>query len=268
MHCNRDSIEGRSFHRYPDDFAGLKFGNQRAYLAPGPRFFQLAREGKIQLVEGHEFHDLVKKMLVQEIDCVVNPTVVINEALVTLEAQGIPERMRYKSRRAMTIKTETVHVGFSKKYEESHRNSPGSGSCSTRRRTNSQRPDPSGLRIPCHSLPPVRSIRNRMIVLFIVATTTTLGAFAMHRQWLLHQDLEQRFERTRGEVLDGLRQTPGRAHLGAERGEPAHAAGIHADPSGGHRGLRLLSRPGRGVRGGAPSIGPRPGRARLRRQRP
>jgi polar amino acid transport system substrate-binding protein len=120
VHCNRDSIEGRSFHRYPDDFAGLKFGNQRAYLAPGPRFFQLAREGKIQLVEGHEFHDLVKKMLVQEIDCVVNPTVVINEALVTLEAQGIPERMRYKSRRAMTIKTETVHVGFSKKYEESH----------------------------------------------------------------------------------------------------------------------------------------------------
>lgn len=56
-------------------------------------------------------------------------------------------------------------------------------------------------------LPPVRSIRNRMIVLFIVATTTTLGAFAMHRQWLLHQDLEQRFERTRGEVLDGLRQS-------------------------------------------------------------
>jgi diguanylate cyclase (GGDEF)-like protein len=46
-----------------------------------------------------------------------------------------------------------------------------------------------------------------MIVLFIVATTTTLGAFAMHRQWLLHQDLEQRFERTRGEVLDGLRQS-------------------------------------------------------------
>ena len=46
-----------------------------------------------------------------------------------------------------------------------------------------------------------------MIVLFIVATTTTLGAFATQRQWLLHQDLEQRFERTRGEVLDGLRQS-------------------------------------------------------------
>ncbi|MGO4763919.1 GGDEF domain-containing protein [Cupriavidus sp. 2KB_3] len=56
-------------------------------------------------------------------------------------------------------------------------------------------------------LPPVRSIRNRMIVLFIVATTTTLGAFATQRQWLLHQDLEQRFERTRGEVLDGLKQS-------------------------------------------------------------
>lgn len=120
VHCNRDSIEGRTFNTFPDDFAGLKFGNQRGYLAPGKRFFQLASEGKIGIVEGHEFQDLVKKMLVREIDCVVNPSVVINEALVTLEAQGLPERMRYKSRRAMTIKSETVHIGFSKKYEESH----------------------------------------------------------------------------------------------------------------------------------------------------
>ncbi|WP_426990868.1 substrate-binding periplasmic protein [Cupriavidus sp. 30B13] len=120
VHCNRDSVEGRTFHTYPDDFAGLKFGNQRGYLAPGKRFFEFVGEGKIVLVEGHEFPDLVKKMLVQEVDCVVNPSAVINEALVTLEAQGIPERMRYKSRRVMTIKGETVHIGFSKKYEESH----------------------------------------------------------------------------------------------------------------------------------------------------
>ncbi|WP_420992398.1 GGDEF domain-containing protein [Cupriavidus sp. 30B13] len=44
-------------------------------------------------------------------------------------------------------------------------------------------------------------------MLFIVATTTTLGAFAVHRQWLLRQDLEQRFERTRAEVLEGLAQS-------------------------------------------------------------
>lgn len=120
VHCNRDSIEGRQLQAWPDDFVGLRFGNQRGYLAPGLRFFQLAGEGKIEIVEGHEFHDLVKRMLVREVDCVVNPSVVINEALVTLEAQGIPERMRYKSRRVMTIKSETVHIGFSKKYEEAH----------------------------------------------------------------------------------------------------------------------------------------------------
>lgn len=120
VHCNRDSVEGRTFRTYPDDFAGLRFGNQRGYLAPGPRFFQFAREGRIQVVEGHEFQDLVKKMLVGEIDCVVNPSVVLNEALVTLEARGLPERMRYKSRRVLNIKAETVHIGFSKKYEETH----------------------------------------------------------------------------------------------------------------------------------------------------
>lgn len=54
--------------------------------------------------------------------------------------------------------------------------------------------------------PPAQSIRNRMIVLFIVVVTTTLGAFAAHRHWQLRQDLEQRFERTRAEVLDSLQQ--------------------------------------------------------------
>lgn len=43
-----------------------------------------------------------------------------------------------------------------------------------------------------------------MIVLFIVVSSTTLGAFAAHRQWQLQQDLEQRFERTRVEVLESL----------------------------------------------------------------
>lgn len=120
VHCNRDAVRGRPLQHYPDDFAGLRFGNQRGYLAPGPRFFELAKAGKIRIVEGYAFQDLVKKMLVGEIDCVVNPSIVINEALVSLEAQGLPERMRYKSKRILAIKSETVHVGFSKTYEESH----------------------------------------------------------------------------------------------------------------------------------------------------
>lgn len=120
VHCNRDAVEGRTFHTYPDDFAGMRFGNQRGYLAPGPRFFEMARQGRIDVVEGHEFQDLVKKMLVREIDCVVNPSIVINEALLSLEAQGLPERMRYKSRRVMAVKTETVHIGFSRQYEALH----------------------------------------------------------------------------------------------------------------------------------------------------
>ena len=120
VHCNRDAIGNREFHKYPDDFAGLKFGNQIGYLAPGPRFFELAKEGKITIVEGSEFPALVKKMLVGELDCVVNPGIVVNEALIALETKGLPERMRYKSKRVMAVKTETVHVGFSKQYEALH----------------------------------------------------------------------------------------------------------------------------------------------------
>lgn len=120
VHCNRDSVKDRQFSNYPEDFSGMKFGNQRGYLAPGPRFFEFAKEGRIAIVEGLEFAGLVRKMLVGEIDCVINPSLVLDEALNTLEANGLPERMRYKSKRIMTVKTETVHVGFSKKYEDSH----------------------------------------------------------------------------------------------------------------------------------------------------
>lgn len=120
VHCNRDSVANRIFRKYPDDFAGLKFGNQHGYLAPGPAFFEFARQGKIRIIEGLEFAGLVKKMLVGEIDCVVNPGLVLDEAINSLEAKGLPERMRHKSRRIMTVKTETVHVGFSKRYEELH----------------------------------------------------------------------------------------------------------------------------------------------------
>lgn len=120
VHCNRDKVENKKLESYPDDFAGLTFGNQRAYLAPGPAFFEMAKQGKITVVDGVEFTGLVKKMLVGEIDCVVNPSIVLNEALIDLESKGLPERMRYKSKRIMSIKTETVHVGFSKKHEEAH----------------------------------------------------------------------------------------------------------------------------------------------------
>ena len=120
VHCNRDKVENKQLKTYPDDFAGLTFGNQRGYLAPGPAFFEMAKQGTITIVDGVEFTSLVKKMLVGEIDCVINPSIVLNEALIGLESKGLPERMRYKSKRIMAINTETVHVGFSKKYEEAH----------------------------------------------------------------------------------------------------------------------------------------------------
>jgi polar amino acid transport system substrate-binding protein len=120
VYCNRDSVLNRKFKTYPDDFAGMTFGNQSGYLAPGPRFFEFEKEGKIKVVEDINFANLVKKMLVGEIDCVVNPEPVVKMTLENLNAIGLPDRMKNQSKFIMKIKTETVHVGFSKKYEEIH----------------------------------------------------------------------------------------------------------------------------------------------------
>jgi len=53
-------------------------------------------------------------------------------------------------------------------------------------------------------LAPFRSIRNTLIVLFIVVSTATLGAFAVHRHLLLRSDLDTRFEQNREEILRNL----------------------------------------------------------------
>jgi polar amino acid transport system substrate-binding protein len=120
VYCNRENIKNRQFKQFPDDFTGMSFGNQKAYLAPGPAFFEFAKQEKIKIVEGIEFPKLVKKMLVGELDCVVNPDLVIQMTLKDLEAAGLPERMQNTSRLVMKTKQETVHIGFSKKYEETH----------------------------------------------------------------------------------------------------------------------------------------------------
>lgn len=120
VYCNREAMKHRQFKQFPDDFVGMSFGNQKAYLAPGAAFFEFAKQGKIIIVEGVEFPNLVKKMLVGELDCVVNPDLVIQMTLKDLAAAGLPERMQDKSSLVMKTKQETVHIGFSKKYEETH----------------------------------------------------------------------------------------------------------------------------------------------------
>lgn len=51
----------------------------------------------------------------------------------------------------------------------------------------------------------MNSLRNRLILLFVVVTTTTLSLFGLYEQMLLREDLEQRFGTTRQEIIDHLR---------------------------------------------------------------
>ena len=51
----------------------------------------------------------------------------------------------------------------------------------------------------------MNSLRNRLILLFVVVTTTTLSLFGLYEQMLLREDLERRFGTTRQEIIDHLR---------------------------------------------------------------
>ena len=86
----------------------------------------------------------------------------------------------------------------------------------------------------------MNSLRNRLILLFVVVTTTTLSLFGLYEQMLLREDLERRFGTTRQEIIDHLRyslagpglvaepgndECPPRSRLAASRSAPAAGAG-------------------------------------------
>lgn len=56
---------------YPQDFAGLLFGNVAGYKAPGDQFFQMVAKGQIMLEEAQTTEQNLSKLALGRIDCYV-----------------------------------------------------------------------------------------------------------------------------------------------------------------------------------------------------
>lgn len=71
---------------YPQDFAGLVFGNNNGYRSPGTAFFQMVDSGLIELQEAPTTAHNLKKLAHGRIDCYVNERFVVE---MTLQQEGI-----------------------------------------------------------------------------------------------------------------------------------------------------------------------------------
>ena len=70
--------------QYPTDYAGLVFLNNLGSLAPGPGLLEMARQGKVTLMEMPGTEDAVRRLVDRGADCYVNDRHAIEAGLAAL----------------------------------------------------------------------------------------------------------------------------------------------------------------------------------------
>lgn len=105
----RKEVLNKERATFPDDYVGLKFGNNTGYATLGDDFFNLVKEGKITLHEAPSTEANLKKITAGRIDCYGNDRMVIATSLKDMgSALGTDVDV------AHDVKTEKGFLGFSR----------------------------------------------------------------------------------------------------------------------------------------------------------
>ncbi|MFY0619602.1 substrate-binding periplasmic protein [Shimia sp.] len=89
---------------YPDDFAGLTFGNNAGFGSPGKAFFEMVDAGSITLQEAQTTEQNLKKLEKGRIDCYVQEQLA---AEMVINEKGIAGVVR-----VLDTSAEAAHIGF------------------------------------------------------------------------------------------------------------------------------------------------------------
>jgi polar amino acid transport system substrate-binding protein len=71
-YCNPKALKKRAVHRWPQDFYGLRVGNNAGFIVGGEQFDQAVKEGKILLQEARDSFANIRKLRLGRIDCYIN----------------------------------------------------------------------------------------------------------------------------------------------------------------------------------------------------
>jgi polar amino acid transport system substrate-binding protein len=85
--CNRE-VAARPRPRWPDDYYGLKIGNNAGFLVGGDKFNQAVSSGKIHLEESPDTRTNILKLGRKRIDCYINDRISIRWTQRQLVREG------------------------------------------------------------------------------------------------------------------------------------------------------------------------------------
>lgn len=107
IYCHR-GVAQKSWS-YPEDYAGLVFGNNKGFETPGPAFFDMVAKGEIFLTEEQNTALNLRLLQYGRFDCYVQDEAVVGPILSEKAYDNImPVRQ---------LTYESVHVGFSGKWD-------------------------------------------------------------------------------------------------------------------------------------------------------
>lgn len=109
--CTRETA-ARPRRRWPEDFYGLRIGNNAGFLVGGDKFNQAVRDGRIRLEEASDTRTNILKLGLKRIDCYINDRMSIRWTQASLRREGrLPGA--HVGVEAAVIATEQGFLGFS-----------------------------------------------------------------------------------------------------------------------------------------------------------
>lgn len=86
--CREDILKDKSRPNWPDDYYGLKIGNNAGYVYGGDKFWSAVKEGKIKIEETTHTDGNLQKLALKRIDCYMNERVAVLLSLKKLTKEG------------------------------------------------------------------------------------------------------------------------------------------------------------------------------------
>jgi polar amino acid transport system substrate-binding protein len=86
-YCNPKALKKPSGLQWPDDFFGLRVGNNAGFIVGGEQFDQAVKDGKIELHEARDSLANIRKLRLGRIDCYINDRQAILWTLKVLQSE-------------------------------------------------------------------------------------------------------------------------------------------------------------------------------------
>lgn len=113
--CTRE-VAATPRRRWPEDFYGLRIGNNAGFLVGGDKFYEAVRMGRIKLEEASDTRTNIVKLAMKRIDCYLNDRNSIRWTQAQLRKEGKLPAMQTAFETAV-IATEQGFLAFSDRDE-------------------------------------------------------------------------------------------------------------------------------------------------------